>query len=307
MYETDQIPSDWGEMSRFVDEVWIPTNFLVSPFEHAGYTREKIVVVPCQIDTYFWDPSIIDPSNLSIYTFPSATRDGDFLFLSSFKWEFRKGWDVLLEAYFQEFSSKDKIFLYLHTYLWDHPDPRNSTQVQYVIDNWLATIDNPIIQKKWKNGNLPRYAFITNYLPSMEVPGLFRAVDAFILPSRGEGWGLPIMQGMAMGLPVITTRCTGQVDFVDSSVGYLIDVKSTISQKDFSGMFAQPDVNHTSELMREVFTNREEAKRVGKRAQEHIINNFSSDVVSQIFLRHFRRFERFENGKKRSTNPFQIS
>jgi hypothetical protein len=33
--------------------------------------------------------------------------------------------------------------------------------------------------------------------------------DAFVLPTRGEGWGLPVMEAMAMALPVIVTNTSG--------------------------------------------------------------------------------------------------
>jgi glycosyltransferase involved in cell wall biosynthesis len=32
-------------------------------------------------------------------------------------------------------------------------------------------------------------------LTRAELAALYRAVDAFVLPSRGEGWGLPAMEG----------------------------------------------------------------------------------------------------------------
>ena len=39
--------------------------------------------------------------------------------------------------------------------------------------------------------------------------GLYAASDAFVLPSRGEGWGLPVMEAMAMAKPVLVTNYSG--------------------------------------------------------------------------------------------------
>jgi glycosyltransferase involved in cell wall biosynthesis len=36
---------------------------------------------------------------------------------------------------------------------------------------------------------------------SADMPGLYKTADAFVLPSRGEGWGRPHCEAMAMGLP----------------------------------------------------------------------------------------------------------
>jgi glycosyltransferase involved in cell wall biosynthesis len=42
---------------------------------------------------------------------------------------------------------------------------------------------------------------------------MYKAADAFVLPSHGEGWGRPIMEAMSMGLPVIATNWSGQTAY----------------------------------------------------------------------------------------------
>jgi glycosyltransferase involved in cell wall biosynthesis len=39
-----------------------------------------------------------------------------------------------------------------------------------------------------------------------QMPSLYKGADAFVLPSRGEGWGIPYMEAMAMALPTIGTK-----------------------------------------------------------------------------------------------------
>ena len=46
--------------------------------------------------------------------YPGA-REGEFKFLSVFKWEERKGWKFLLEAFLREFSAADNCALYILT------------------------------------------------------------------------------------------------------------------------------------------------------------------------------------------------
>jgi glycosyltransferase involved in cell wall biosynthesis len=38
-----------------------------------------------------------------------------------------------------------------------------------------------------------------------ELPLWYRAADAFVFPSRKEGWGLAVLEAMASGLPVVVT------------------------------------------------------------------------------------------------------
>ena len=42
-----------------------------------------------------------------------------------------------------------------------------------------------------------------DWLLQTAMPSLYKSVDCFVLPSRGEGWGRPQTEAMAMGLPVI--------------------------------------------------------------------------------------------------------
>ena len=39
---------------------------------------------------------------------------------------------------------------------------------------------------------------------------LLASADAFVLASRGEGWGLPVAEAMSMALPVVVPNHTGK-------------------------------------------------------------------------------------------------
>lgn len=57
--------------------------------------------------------------NAASTSFSSGSRSSHprkpFVFISTFKWEQRKGWDVLLQAYLSEFTSEDDVELYILT------------------------------------------------------------------------------------------------------------------------------------------------------------------------------------------------
>jgi glycosyltransferase involved in cell wall biosynthesis len=76
----------------------------------------------------------------------------------------------------------------------------------------------------------------------------FSAADAFVLPTRGEGWGLPIAEAMAMGVPVLVTNHSGPTAFATDDNAYLISV---LPERDHYA-YAQPDVDVLAQLMRQV-------------------------------------------------------
>jgi glycosyltransferase involved in cell wall biosynthesis len=46
---------------------------------------------------------------------------------------------------------------------------------------------------------------VTGYVPDAELPSYYAAADIFCLPSLLEGFGIPLVEAMAAGLPVVTT------------------------------------------------------------------------------------------------------
>jgi glycosyltransferase involved in cell wall biosynthesis len=60
------------------------------------------------------------------------------------------------------------------------------------------------------------------YLPSSEVPALYNLSETFVFPSLYEGFGLPVVEAMACGTPVITSR-GGALEEVAGQAAELVD------------------------------------------------------------------------------------
>ncbi|MDP9361764.1 MAG: glycosyltransferase family 4 protein [Acidobacteriota bacterium] len=62
----------------------------------------------------------------------------------------------------------------------------------------------------WGDVPLPRGAEVTGYVDRARLRELYRGARAFVYPSRYEGFGIPPLEAMACGTPVIATR-TGAI------------------------------------------------------------------------------------------------
>ena len=56
-----------------------------------------------------------------------------------------------------------------------------------------------------------------------ELWNLYAISNAFLLTSKAEGLGMPLLESMAMGIPSLATNCTGMAELLGDGRGLLID------------------------------------------------------------------------------------
>eukprot|EP00754_Rhynchopus_humris_P023257 Rhum_TRINITY_DN14827_c3_g1::Rhum_TRINITY_DN14827_c3_g1_i1::g.122042::m.122042 len=294
MYEFTRIDPNWLPKANDddqVDELWVPSTFVWSVFKKNGIRESKLVVVPEPVDVHQYAPHAASPYALPHRAFRSqcsphaadpSVLGGNYKFLSVFKLEDRKGWDVLLAAYLAEFKAGDRVSLYLACYIWGEADSRNP-----------AAVMRKVLAKAKELGYdpeaLPHIEVVTQELTEAEMVRLYRSVDAFAMPTRGEGWGLPIIQAMSMALPAIATNWSGNVDFMRSDNSMLLEVDRIEKLPAGSPYgssegkyWAQPSTSHLRQLMRRLVDRPEEGRAIGARAREFVVDNYSDEVIAAV-------------------------
>lgn len=276
MFETDRVPEGWVERCNAMDEVWVPSKFNHDTFLAAGVEERRLRIVPEGQNTQMFRPGLL-PLKIE--------RTRGFNFLSVFEWTQRKAPDVLLKAFCAEFKADEDVALILRTYA--HPDPAADLlpKVVYFIERELGI----------KLEDTAPIILLPGFLPHAEVPRLYASADCFVLPSRGEGWGLPYTEALATGVPVIGTRWSGQLDFLTDSNSYLIDcqVRPTAPNVDidiFAGhRWAEPSVEHLRTLLRHVFTHREEAKGKAMAGRRDMVEKQDVEIIAQRWRNEVQR------------------
>lgn len=280
MFETDRIPEGWSQRMMALDEIWVPTEFQREVFINGGVPAERLFVVGESIDSDFYHPGKVSALPLPSLSSSDASFSSEtFIFLSVFKWEERKGWDILLKAYFEEFSRQtDDVALVLLTNAY-HTDDNFDGKIK----EFSRSLDNGAIDFELR----PRVHVIPRRLSHAEMPRLYKKADAVVLPTRGEGWGRPHTEAMAMGLPLIATNWSGPTAFMTSENSYPLRIDGLVPIMDgpFRGhRWAEPSVSHLQELMRRVYNEKDERQSRGAQAREDMVTKFGMSKLSEQML-----------------------
>lgn len=159
------------------------------------------------------------------------------------------------------------------------------TNAYHSSSNFAAQVTALASEWNLNLNQLPRVVFHPK-VAQQQLPQLFKAAHCFVLPSRGEGWGRPHVEAMAMGLPVIATNWSGHTEYLKPHNGYPLPILPGLvpvpANSAFAGhLWADPDHEALRELMRHVQTHREEAAAKGKNARADMVEKYSPAVLAE--------------------------
>ncbi|MBL0173442.1 MAG: glycosyltransferase family 4 protein [Gemmatimonadaceae bacterium] len=279
MFETDALPAAWVASCNALDALWVPSQFNVESFRRAG-VHVPIAVVPGGIDSTQYTPD--GPQ------YPVAGTRGT-VFLSIFEWRRRKGWDVLLRAWADAFQPTDDVSLVLRTYLPGFGASAESAA-------WLEHAVNTFLFESCgrHRHDVAPIVLVPELVAEQDMPALYRAAHAYVSPTRGEGWGRPLMEAMSTGLPVIATRWSAHLEYMTDENSLLLDIDGLVSASDPDALvyrdtaWAEPSVSHLVRLLRGVHADRPRARDIGQRARHDMVSRWTWAGAASVVRERLR-------------------
>jgi glycosyltransferase involved in cell wall biosynthesis len=238
VFETNRIPTLWREHLKLYDAIWVPSTWGRDVLVNCGVAPEKIHVVPEGVDSKLYSPASVPHEK--------------FVFLCIGKYEKRKGINELIQAFAQGFPAAEfpNVVLRLKA---DFP----------MLPQLMAELKQQTAFDK-------RIEFVEGERSEADIIALYHNADAFIFPSRAEGFGLPCIEAIACGVPLAATNTSGQTEFLRAIDGLFIPINyamepiedflfdhfyKTIYAGENYGEWARPDINSIIAAMREIYNN----------------------------------------------------
>lgn len=227
-WEESRVPPSMVEhLNTHTDALLVSSYFVQNALRYSGY-EHPVFIVPLGLAAYIHQapvrPQVLQPQGQQAFRFLHVS--------SAFE---RKGVDVLLQAFFERFTQADNVELLIKTF----PNPHHDIQAQ--VREW---------QQRFPQG--PRVLMDLESLDDAQMLQLYAGAHAMVLPSRGEGFGLPAAEALALGIPLVTTGFGGQADFAAHSSAFVVPYALAASRshvRSDGSYWAEPSVQDLAALM----------------------------------------------------------
>jgi len=206
-----------------------------------------------------------------------------YKFYSIFQWTERKNPGGLLKAYLTTFTNDDKVELIIKTYVND-TSTRSRDFIRQEIINLKGGLQLPA-------DKYPPIRLLWQFLTRDEVIALHRLGDCFVLPHRSEGLGMPHLEAMFAGKPVISTDIGGNVEFMFDANSYLISHQLTpvfgmgwAPWYKGNQLWGEPNIKELMDKMRYVYDHQNEAIEVARKAKIYVEEKYTYESSSKTLI-----------------------
>lgn len=262
VWESTEQPQWFIDKLKYFDQLWVPSEWQKAASIAQGIPEEFVKVVPEGVD-----PEIYKPLN-----YPAEPR-GLFNFVHVGQWQPRKSTQEVIQAYQKAFPlDKDPMGLKTRLHL--------SVDTLFPSDTYKST------EERLEAYGLqdPRIV-VVHFEERADYIRRLQNAHCFVTCARSEGWGLPIIEAMACGVPTIVADWSGSTEYATDCIRIpikqLIKPYGIYGNWDVPGQWCEPDFDVLVSSMKEVVERYEIAKANALKTSDRIRKDFSWDMAAK--------------------------
>ena len=279
LFETDRIPQNWMVDLLAMTKVFTFSKFIGDRWIKNGFPASKLKILSFGLDKLKFENA--KPMKV--------LNAKDFIFLTNGDYTERKNFEALIQAYVEEFSNQENITLIIKAH-YKGFGRRHKNMLKEIIQKEI---------KKYNKKDIPQILFCGDKVAEDCMPAFYKGGNCFVLPTHGEGLGLPFIEAMYSGIPCIATRWGSQLDYMDdensflvggkeqciNSIGYITQCPHALNHRWF-----EVDIEDLKRTMRSAFENKYILPIIGKNAkltiQKYDWHYTAIEILREIFGGH---------------------
>ena len=265
MLETDFVPQLWAQKMNLLNGVIVPSYFCMSSFMKSG-VNVPIRTVPLGVDF-----DIFKPDGEKLLLDSDITTSFNFITVGQWTQLDRKNIGETFKIFLETFRDRNDVGLIAKV---NNLGTGTTDKIQCI--ERLHQLRRSL---GFTPNSGPKIYLVHGTMTQDEMARLYRNAHAFVLPSMGEAWGMPILEAAASGLPVITTGGTGAETFMNPEYSILLNYKwQQIPQRMYwQGVYephqqmTMPDFSEFSRMMKRIVDKYDLAKDSAIKQREELV------------------------------------
>ncbi len=277
VWETSQLPGEWVKEAKKHKHVFVPSLWNKQVFESCGLTNVSLLPFGVETDLFHpWGKKLSLPWEKSI--------------LCVFQNQYRKALDVTLRMWGQIRSRHPKTFLVLYGKEIELTKLKMNNCFSERIGDFIVRID-------WDHRIALLQPAFTEYVSHENMATLYRSCEIFLLNSRSEGFGYPILEAMACGALCVVPNYGATKEFIQEQNCIFFEgtpVKANYSDKGFGdvGNWWEPDLNDLGQKVQQALRTDEQTKAlITYRARQTVLSHFTWRCTMRTLRKHLEQIQ----------------